>query len=117
MKTTNSTNLIACVAIAGALTAGFASGAATAQSDSARIDANFEFPFTYAADELTSIDQANSLLSRLERKVRRHCDDSRRMSLEERRLVEACVAKTMEDSIQKFGSSSLAQIYANRADG
>ncbi len=114
MKTTSSTNLIACAVIAGAFTVGFISAPALAQPDR---EAPFEFQFDYSPNELTSISDAQSLLMRLEQDVRRYCGGSRKMSIDERRFVNSCIDKTMKESISKFGSSTLAQAYQSRADG
>jgi UrcA family protein len=114
MKKTTSTNLIACAVIAGAFTVGFASGPAFAQHDS---DAPFEFHFNYSPNELATVPQAEALLVRLERDVRRHCGGNRKMSIDERRFVETCIDTTMKDSIAKFGSPAIAQAFQSRADG
>ncbi|MEZ6028252.1 MAG: UrcA family protein [Hyphomonadaceae bacterium] len=114
MKTSASTNLIACTVIAGAFAVGFASGPAFAQTKD-RVP--FAFEFTYAPGDLNSLPKADSLLSRLEQDVRRYCGGNRKMSIDERRYVDACIDKTMQESIAKFGSATLAQAYNSRADG
>ncbi len=78
MKTTSSTNLIACAVIVGAFTVGFASGPAFADQES---HAPFKFEFNFSPNELTSIPQAEALLVRLEKDVRRHCDGGKRLNL------------------------------------
>src|SRR5690606_29030535 len=77
MKTTSTTNLIACAVIAGAFTVGFVSGPAFAEQD-----APFKFEFNYSPNELTSVPQAEALLIRLEQDVRRHCQSNARMTLD-----------------------------------
>jgi UrcA family protein len=114
MKTTSSTNLIACAVIAGAFTVGFVSGPAFAEQER---HVPFKFEFNFSPNELTSITQAEALLVRLERDVRRHCMGNGRMSLEERRFANECMVETMKGSIDKFGSPALAQAWNSRADG
>lgn len=114
MKTTSSTNLIACAVIVGAFTVGFASGPAFADQES---HAPFKFEFNFSPNELTSIPQAEALLVRLEKDVRRHCDGNRKMTLDERRFVQNCMEETMKQSIDKFGSPAVAQAFNSRADG
>jgi len=114
MKTTTSTNLIACAVIAGAFAVGFASGPAFAEQDR---DAPFEFRFSYSPNELASVPQAEALLVRLDQDVRRYCVGNRKMSIDERRFVDSCVDTTMKDSIAKFGSPAVAQAFQSRADG
>ncbi len=112
MKTTSTTNLIACAVIAGAFTVGFVSGPAFAEQD-----APFKFEFNYSPNELTSVPQAEALLIRLEQDVRRHCQSNARMTLEERRIARDCMDRTMKQSIDKFGSPTVAQAFNSRADG
>ena len=114
MKTTTSTNLIACAVIAGAFAVGFASGPAFAQPDR---EAPFEFHFSYSPSELASVPQAEALLSRLEQDVRRYCGGNRKMSIDERQFVDTCIDTTMKDSIAKFGSPAVAQAFQSRAEG
>ncbi len=114
MKTTASTNLIACAVIAGAFTVGFVSGPALAEPGP---DAPFAFQFTYSPTELTTVDQAGTLLVRLEQDVRRYCNGNRKMSVSERRLVNSCIETTMKDSIAKFDSQTVVQAYQSRAAG
>src|SRR5690606_33450463 len=108
MKTTSSTNLIASVAIVGALVAGFATGPAFAQ-------APFEFKFNYGAHELTTAPAAEKLLVRLEREVRAYCGGSTKMSIQQRNLVDECVSITMKESINKFDSPTVAQAFSAHA--
>lgn len=113
MKTTSSTtHLIAAAVIVGAATAGFASGPAFAQQTQP-----FKFQFIYDPAELTTAPAAEKLLVRLEQDVRSYCGGNRKMSLDERTRVDACIDATLKDSISKFGSATVAQAYANRADG
>lgn len=112
MKKTPSTNLIAAAVIISAVTAGFATGPAFGQEQEP-----FKFRFSYDPAELTSTTAAEKLLVRLEQDVRTHCGGYRKMSLDERRLVETCIDATLRDSVSKFGSPALAAAYANRADG
>lgn len=112
MKTTSTTNLIACAVIAGAFTVGFVSGPAFAEQDAA-----FKFEFNYSPNELTSVPQAEALLIRLEKDVRRHCLGNARMTLDERRIAKDCMDRTMKESIEKFGSPTVAQAWTSRADG
>jgi len=115
MKTTSKTSLIASIVIAGALTAGFASGAASAENQPYR--GPFEFKFHYDTAELGSLDGAQKLLSRLESVVAAHCGHERVQAPEERFLVNKCVKLTMRESIAKFGNATVAQAFSNRADG
>jgi len=112
MKTTSTTNLIACAVIVGAFTVGFASGPAFADPQAA-----FKFEFKYSPAELATAPQAHALLVRLEQDVRRHCSGNNRMTLDERRLVKACMDETMKETIDKFGSQTLARVWNSRADG
>lgn len=112
MKTTSSTNLIAAAVIISAVTAGFATGPAFGQEQEP-----FQFKFTYNPTELTSAPAAEKLLVRLEQDVRNYCGANRKMSLDERSRVDACIDATLKDSISKFGSSAVAAAFANRADG
>ena len=117
MKTSSSTtSLIACAAIAGAVAAGFATGPAFAEETSFRTEA-FKFPFSYSKSELASAPSAAKLLIRLQQDVRAHCGGKRRMTLNEREHVTACINGTMRESIGKFGSATLAQAYETRAGG
>jgi len=113
MKNTSSTtNLIAAAVVISAVTAGFATGPAFGQTPEA-----FKFQFTYSPSELTSAPAAEKLLVRLEQDVRAYCGGNRKMSLDERGRVDACIDATLKDSISKFGSSAVAQAFANRAAG
>lgn len=112
MKTTSTINLLACAVIAGAFTVGFVSGPAFAEQD-----APFKFEFNYSQNELTSIPQAEALLIRLEQDVRRHCRGNVRRPLERGRIAKDCMDRTMKESIDKFGSPTLAQAWTSRADG
>jgi len=117
MKTSSSTtSLIACAAIAGAVAAGFATGPAFAEEASFRTE-TFKFPFTYSTSELASAQRAEKLLVRLQQDVRAHCGGNRKMTLNEREHVTACINETMRESIGKFGSATLAQAYETRAGG
>lgn len=118
MKTSSSaTYLIASIAIAGALAAGFATGPAFAQSASFKTD-QFKFAFTYRTSELESAESAEKLLHRLQREVRVHCSGGpRKMTLDERSLVNKCTNTTMRESIGKFGSATLAQAYGALSGG
>lgn len=117
MKTTSSTtNLIACAVIVSAITAGFATGPAFGQT-AARNTEPFAFSFTYSPDELTNADSAKRLLVRLESSVRSYCRGYDKISVTERDRIQACIDDTMRQSVSKFGSTTLAQAYSNRADG
>lgn len=113
----STTNLIACAVIAGAFTTGFLTGPAMAdpQHDAKQ---PFKFQFVYDAAEMTSVDKAEKLLVRLRQDVRSYCGGDRKMSLDERRFVDACIDETMADTVNKFGSATVAQAYGkSRADG
>lgn len=114
----STTNLIACAVIAGAFTAGFMTGPALAEEQPADARQPFKFEFTYGESEITSAAQAEKLLVRLRQDVRGYCGGDRKMSLDERRFVNACIDQTMADTISKFGSATVAQAYnKSRADG
>lgn len=117
MKTTSTTtNLIACAAIIGAFTFGFATGPAFAQK-AAQGDADtFKFSFSYQDHELTSAPAAEKLLIRLQKEVRAYCGGISKMTLDERAQVRDCVDTTMRQSIDKFGST-VAMAYQSRAGG
>lgn len=114
MKTTSKTALIACVAIAGAFTAGFMTGPASA--DPQKREA-FEFKFKFDQTEMTNLPQAKALLARLERDVRGYCGGYRKMTLDEASRVDACIDETMKATVSKFGNSTVAQAFQSRADG
>lgn len=118
MKTTSSTtiSLIACAAIAGAFAIGFASGPAFAQEATANQAQPFKFEFGYQAEELTSAPAAEKLLVRLNQDVRAYCGGNRKMTLNERQHVNACIDATMRESMDKFGST-VAQAYQSRTGG
>lgn len=113
MTTKSNTALIACLAIAGAFTAGFLTGPASAQKN----PEPFQFQFAYTAEDMASLPSAKVLLARLERDVRGYCGANRKMTLNERSMVEACIATTMKDTIAKFGNATVAQAFQSRADG
>lgn len=116
MKTASSTtNLIACVAIVGAVTVGFISGPAFAQT---RDDAAFEFKFAYKASELQSAPAAEKLLARLENEVRDHCTSRMgRVTMDQHLLTRKCVDQTVQQTISKFASATVAQAYDTRTSG
>lgn len=114
MNTQSKTALIACAAIAGAFTAGFLSGPATAEP---RQPDPFKFQFEYKVSETGSLPDAQKLLARLERDVRNYCGFNRKMTLDERNAVEACINQTMKDTVAKFSNSTVAQAFQSRADG
>jgi UrcA family protein len=120
MKTASSTttSLIACAAIVGAFAFGFATGPAFAQEATATAGETqpFKFQFSYQANELTSAPSAEKLLVRLQQDVRAYCGGNRKMSLNEREQVNACIDATMRQSIDKFGST-VAQAYQSRTRG
>lgn len=92
--------------------------AAVAAAGPAEAQEPFEFDFTFKSGELTSIDSAETLLERLESKVRSHCSDgSGRITLEEKRNVEACVENTMARAVNRIGSPELASAFTARSDG
>ena len=118
MKTASSTtSLIACAVIAGAFAVGFATGPAFAQETASFETESFKFQFAYQPSELTAAPSAEKLLVRLQQDVRNHCGGNRKMSLDERSHVNACITATMKESISKFGSATLAQAYETRAGG
>ncbi len=115
MKTTSKTSLIASIVIAGALTAGFASGAASAQNQPYR--GEFEIKFHYDPAELGSLDGAQTLLARLQSIVVAHCGNEPNMSPEEKFHANKCVKRTMRSAIAKFNNATVAEAFTNRADG
>jgi UrcA family protein len=115
MKTTSKTNLIASIVIAGAFTAGLASGTASAQNQPYR--GPFEFEFRYDAAELGSLDGAQTLLARLQSVVTAYCGNDPTMSPQERFDANKCVKRTMREAIAKFDNATVAQAFSNRADG
>jgi UrcA family protein len=117
MKTASSTtNLIACVTIVGAITVGFASGPAFAQSG--RDETAFEFKFAYKPSELQSAPAAEKLLVRLENEVRDHCAiTTGRVTMDQHLLTRKCVDRTVQETIAKFASATVAQAYDTRTSG
>lgn len=115
MKTTSKTSLIATLAIAGAFTAGFATGPASAQNQPYR--GPFEFQFKYDAAELGSLDGAQTLLARLQSVVTAYCGNEPNLSPQERFEANKCVKRTMREAIAKFDNATVAQAFSNRADG
>ena len=113
MNMTSKTSLIATLAIAGAFTAGFASGPAYAQT----LPEPFKFDFRYDATELGSRESAEQLISRLHTAVSAYCGEKETMSLDERWSAKKCVKRTMSKTIDKFGNSTVAQAFQSRADG
>lgn len=117
MKTSSSaTPLIAIIAIAGAATAGFATGPAFGQTAPGAGE-NFEFKFVYDQAELATVESAEKLLVRLQKEVRLHCVGSQPMNLETRARSAECTKETMSQSIDKFRSPALAQAYETRSGG
>jgi UrcA family protein len=118
MKTASSTtvNLIACTAIVGAFAFGFVTGPAFAQESTASEGQPFKFAFSYESNELTNAPAAEKLLVRLQQDVRAYCGGNRKMTLNERHHVNACIDATMRQSIDKFGAT-VAQAYEMRAGG
>lgn len=118
MKTASSTtNLIACVTIVGAVIVGFVTGPAFAQTSSPKDSGVFEFVFNYKPSELQSAPAAHELLARLESEVRDFCTPDGRITLDQRNQASACVAETMQRTIPKFASATVAQAYDLRASG
>lgn len=116
MKTASSTtNLIACVVIIGAVAAGFATGPAFAQSEGDRD--GFAFKFAYSPSELQSAPGAEKLLARLESEVRDRCIPDGRITMDQHIQARACVTETMQKTISKFASATVAQAYDLRAGG
>jgi UrcA family protein len=117
MKTRiSATHLVAAAVIGGAFSLGFFSAPVFAGAPEQEVTP-FEFEFRYAADELTSTPKAEKLVKRLERAVRDECGGDRKMSLNELKLVEACMAETMKTSIARFGSETVAEAYRTRVGG
>jgi UrcA family protein len=110
-----STHLIAIALIAGAFGLGFMSGPATAEPMPP--NEPFTLNFSYAPDELVSAPKANQLLNRLQRQVTRQCGGNVRMTLDERKFVEACVEQTMSAAVTHIGSETVAQAYKSRTVG
>jgi len=118
MKTMlSTTKLAACAVIAGAFAVGFASGPATAQTARIAAPDPFAFQFKFDAAEMGNLAGAENLLTRLQGAVHSHCGGNLRMSLNERKRVEACIDKTMQETVSRFGNSTLAEAYKSRADG
>lgn len=114
-KASSATNLIAFVTILGAVAAGFATGPAFAQTGSA--SDGFEFKFVYSATELQSAQGAEKLLARLESEVRDRCAPQGRITMDQQVLLRSCVNETMQKTVSKFASASVAQAYDVRAGG
>jgi UrcA family protein len=113
MKTVPSaTHLIAAGVVAGAFVVGFLSGPALAVEPQVQ---DFQFKFEFTQSELASVDGAKQMLARLERKVRRHCDDTGR-SLPQSYVGE-CIDRTMSKAVANFGSAALAEAYKTRTGG
>lgn len=115
MKTTSKTNLIASFVIAGAFTAGIASGAASAQNQPYR--GPFAFEFRYDAAELGSLDGAQNLLARLKSVITAYCGNEGVMSPQDRFEANKCVKRTMREAVAQFDNATVAQAFSNRADG
>ena len=115
MTSTSKTALIATIAITSAFAAGFATGPASAQTETYR--GPFEFEFKYDAAELGSVDSAQNLLARLRSVVAAYCGDAPTLSPEERFTARKCVKRTMRASVEKFGNATVAQAFQTRADG
>jgi UrcA family protein len=114
MKTMLSkTHLIAAAVIATAFTAGFASGPAFADKKSEQ----FTFDFSYEKAELTSSDTAAKLLTRLESKVKRFCAAQAPTGTRMKKGDPECFKRTMQTTVDGFGSSMVAELYKSRADG
>ena len=118
MKTAlSTTNLIAAAVIGGAFAAGYFTGPAFAGEPDEQRTIPFAFDFAFSPEELTSTARAESLVLRLERRVRAHCGANLKMPIDQRRDAKACVEETMNASISKFGSEAVAQAYRTRAAG
>lgn len=113
-KASSTTNLIACVTIIGAVVAGMATGPAFAQQPGA---GEFQFAFKYKPSELLSAPAAEKLLVRLEGEVRDFCTPEGRLTLDQHNEARACIAETMESTVSKFASATVAQAYDLRARG
>ncbi len=116
MKTSSSTtNLIACITIIGAVAVGFATGPAFAQTGRDRNA--FEFQFVYAPSELQTAQGAEKLLARLESQVRGRCIPQGRMTTDQHAQARTCVTETMQKTISKFASATVAQAYDLQTGG
>ena len=116
MKTSSSTtNLIACITIIGAVAVGFATGPAFAQTGRDRNA--FEFQFVYAPSELQTAQGAEKLLARLESQVRGRCIPQGRMTTDQHAQARTCVTETMQKTISKFASTTVAQAYDLQTGG
>ena len=114
MKTMISrTHLIAAAVIATAFTAGFASGPAFADKKSE----SFQFNFPYDKAEFTTSDSAAKLLTRLESKVKRFCAAQAPTGTRLKKGDDECRKRTMQQTVDGFGSSMVAELYKSRADG
>ncbi len=113
----NATHLIAIALIAGAFGLGFMSGPAMADEPEVRPDQPFAFQFDYGPDELVSAPKAEQLLSRLQHQVSRQCGGNLKMSLNERKFVDACIDRTMSAAVARLGSETVAQAYKSRTVG
>ncbi len=85
---------------------------AAAHAEAPQAGEKFAANFAYNAKELQTEEGAAKLLSRLERAVRAECETGQGRSMHERQLTRQCIDKTMQTTITKFGSSSLAAAYA-----
>lgn len=114
-RASSATNLIACITIVGAVAVGFATGPAFAQTG--RDADGFEFKFAYSPTELQSAQGAEKLLTRLEGEVRDHCAPAGRITMDQHLLLRSCVKETMQKTVSKFASVTVAQAYDVRAGG
>ena len=114
MKTMISkTHLIAAAVIATAFTAGFASGPAFADQKTEA----FSFKFAYDKTEFATSDSAGKLLTRLESKVKRFCAAQAPTGTRLKKGDDQCFKRTMQQTVDSFGSSMVAELYKTRADG
>ena len=89
----------------------FAEDGASNESD------NFAFTYSYAPEDLDSLEKADALLSRLQHQVWRQCKTDGRVTVAERKLTDECIDATLAATVRKIGSSTLATVYENRTDG
>jgi len=110
-----STHLIAIALIAGAFGLGFMSGPATAEP--LPPEEPFTFKFEYSPAELATMPKAEQLLARMHQQARRQCGGNLKMTLDEKKFVDACITKTVGDAVARLGNENVAQAYKSHIVG
>jgi UrcA family protein len=116
MKTAISrTQYVAAAVIAGAFAVGFMSGPAFA--DNKQKSEDFNFKFSYEPEEFATTDSASKLLTRLEGQVSKFCAGKAATGTRLRTVDKKCIKATMDQTVESFKSSVVAEVYKGRADG